>query len=156
MEIEEKLNKLLAEKFFPNISILRDSKEKIISILDSQNGSTLIISHDSLFAFTDAENETWVNIPEKLIINGVRHYPKIGDAITGDGLKYYFTTKEIVIDMAWEYFKRFIDKHFGILVRMESAFFRHIEGDVCHRFPVFFKNFKSRAYDKIDFYISSN
>ncbi|UUW11501.1 hypothetical protein NLG42_11980 [Flavobacterium plurextorum] len=158
MQTTEKIGKLLSSKYRPFIEILSNSKNCDSNVIvDSITGAMFSVQTNFLFLFKDKDDNMWLTIPKSLMINNKQYYPKVGDTISrSDGIKYHFTTKEEVVNMAIEYFEKFIDPYFGMIVTMEGQLFFENEEGRRTKFCGIYQKFKSKAYDKIDAYISSN
>ncbi|MFB9079655.1 hypothetical protein ACFFLS_07185 [Flavobacterium procerum] len=158
MQTTEKIVKLLSSKYRPFIEIMNNSNNFNSNVIvDSITGTMFSIQANFLFSFKDKDDNMWLTIPESLIINDKKYYPKVGDTISrSDGIEYHFTTKEEVVKMAIEYFEKFIDPYFGMIVIMEGLLFFENEGGRRTKFCGMHQKFKSQAYDKIDAFISSN
>lgn len=109
MNTTNKINELLSKKYNSNISILGTYPNSVYtSILDTDNGTIFIVSDFDLFSFKDQNRNHWLTIIESFNENEKQYHPKLGDLYTlCNGIKYIFTTKEVIVAMAMEYF----DKH---------------------------------------------
>lgn len=157
MEIIKKFNELITQKYYPLISIIGNyKKDKNIIIHNTVSDVAFEAFEDSLYKFKDEEKNFWMTIPKKIIINDKRFYPVVGNVLTCDGVKYRFTTKEIVIEMASAYFKKFIDPHYGIQTIVHGLSFFENSDDKTDRYWVVFQKFKSLKHNQIEAFISSN
>lgn len=110
MHNTQKINELLSKKFNSNICIF-DSfpKSKCTSILDVNNGTNFIITSDNLISFKDHEHHRWLTVINSFHENGKEYFPNIGDHYTLDnGIKYSFTTKDEIVEMAVAYFSKHV------------------------------------------------
>lgn len=110
MNTTNKINELLSKKYNSNISILGTYPNSVYtSILDTDNGTIFIVSNYNLFSFKDQNRNHWLTIIESFQENGKEYHPKLGDLFTlSNGVKYQFTTKEIIIVKALEYFEKHV------------------------------------------------
>lgn len=110
MHNNQKINELLSQKFNSNICILGNfSKSKYTSILDVDNGTNFIISDNLIYSFKDHERHRWLTVVNSFQANGEEYFPNIGDHYTLDsGIKYSFTTKEEIVEMAVAYFSKHV------------------------------------------------
>lgn len=108
MQTTQKINELLSQKYNSNITILGKFQScAYASILDINNGTIFIASNYHLFSFKDQDRNYWLTIIKSFNENGKEYHPKVGDLYTlSDGMKYNFTTKEIIVAMAVEYFEK--------------------------------------------------
>lgn len=108
MQTTQKINALLSKNYNSHISILGEYlSSSYASILDTNNGTILIVSDFDLFSFKDQYRNHWLTIIEPFNENGKQYHPKLGDLYTlCNGIKYIFTTKEVIVAMAIEYFEK--------------------------------------------------
>ncbi|MBS7230536.1 hypothetical protein KHA90_05830 [Flavobacterium psychroterrae] len=152
MQLEEKARELISKKYYSPVVVLNDNKNITLnSVLDTSNG-TLFTICDSHYSFKDQEGNFWLTIPKKLIINDEQYYPVIGNRYICDGIKYSFRTKEVVIAMAIDYFKKHIRKDYTLKKKKKW----HLFFCMGQRYVLPYKSFKSRTNSKIKFYISNN
>ncbi|WP_433778158.1 hypothetical protein [Flavobacterium anhuiense] len=98
---------IMTHNYSPRIFVLNETREK--ALVDTENETLFIVYDNFLYSFKAANFDSWSTIPESVEINGRIYYPQLGDTITrSDGATHIFTTKEIVIAMATEYFEKFI------------------------------------------------
>lgn len=108
MQTTQKIPELLSKKYNSNISIMGTHQISIYtSILDTDNGTIFMVSNYDLFSFKDHNRNQWLTIISPFHESGKEYHPKLDDSYTlSNGVKYSFTTKEIIIAMALEYFEK--------------------------------------------------
>ncbi|WP_428229417.1 hypothetical protein [Flavobacterium sp.] len=157
METVQKIIALVRQKYYPFIIVLDDyTKNKSISVHDSDSGALFTVVDDIVYSFRDEKANYWLTIPETCKVNGQKIYPVVGDTLICDGIQYLFTTKEAIVEMAVNYFEDFIDPHYGIKIVMQGMSFFENKNDKSDSYFVIFQKFKSRKHDKIKAFISSN
>lgn len=157
MHTVQKIMMLISQKYYPFINVSDNyKKSKSVTIHNSDSGSLFRVIEDSLYSFQDQDKNCWVTIPENCIVNGQKIYPAVGDVLTCNDIPYSFTTKEVIVQMAIDYFEEFIDPHYGIRTVMHGMYFFENEDDKRDKYFVVFQEFKSRIHDKIEAFISCN
>lgn len=158
MQTNEILQNLLTERYIKPIVVEGNYAAcKSAALLNPESGTVFSVASDFLFMFQDQNRNGWLTIPNQLTINGKKYYPKLGDRIiNNDGTTYSFTTKEAIIEMAYNYFKEYINHHFGIQTVIEGMSFFENSDDKTDKYFVVFQKFKSRIHPQIDAFISSN
>lgn len=108
MPLTPKITELLSKKYNPNVTIFGNyDRSKSASILDHDNGTTFIISENTLFSFKDQHRNHWMTLVQSFPSNGEQYTPKLGELyVANDGIKYNFTTKEEILEMAVKYFEK--------------------------------------------------
>lgn len=108
MQTTQKITDLLSKNYNSNISILGVHQISIYtSILDTDNGTIFIVSNCDLFSFKDQDRNHWITIIKPFNENGKEYHPKLDDSYTlSNRIKYRFTTREIIVAMAIEYFEK--------------------------------------------------
>lgn len=108
MQTTQKINELLSKNYNSNITILGTHQASIYtSILDTDNGTIFIASNYHLFSFKDQDRNYWLTVIKPFNENGKEYHPKLDDLYTSNnGIKYRFTTREIIVAMAIEYFEK--------------------------------------------------
>lgn len=103
-----KVTELLSQNFNSNICILgRFLKSKYTSILDINNETNFITSDNLIYSFKDHEHNRWFTVVNSFHANGKEYFPNIGDHYTLEsGIKYIFTTKDEIVEMAVTYFSK--------------------------------------------------
>jgi hypothetical protein len=111
MRNSQKINDLLSTNYNSNVSLLGDHlRSKYASIVDTNNGTAFIVSTD-LFFFKDQNGNLWMTLIKSLVINAKQYQPKIGELYSlTSGVKYNFTTKEEVVDLAISYFSKHLNR----------------------------------------------
>ncbi|HEY1195734.1 hypothetical protein [Flavobacterium sp.] len=109
MPLQHKIVELMSKKYNTNITVMGNyESSNYTSILDNDNGTILVVSNSDQFSFKDQDRNLWLTVVESFHADGKQHFPKIGESYTvNNGVKYNFTTKEAIVDMAVKYF----DKH---------------------------------------------
>jgi hypothetical protein len=80
------------------------------SILDDDNGTILVVSDRNQFYFKDHHRNLWPSVLDPFHVDGKQHYPELGDSyILNHGVQYSFTTKEAIVEMAFNYFEKHAD-----------------------------------------------
>jgi len=158
MQTQEKLSRLLTQKYLHNILIYGDyNKNQSAVIVDSNTSTLFTITDNFLFSFKNKNDNSWSTLPKSLYINDKQYYPKLGDSITrNDGVQHYFTTKKEVVEMAIAYFEKFIIPHYGFQVNSRICHFEDIINGEKYTYNLSEIKFKSSSYKKIKAYISSN
>lgn len=156
MQVEKRALELISQKYYSPIETLHDDKNtRVKSIVDTSNGSLFCISN-SYCSFKDQDGNIWLTIPKKVIINEKRYYPVIGDTYICDDIRYSFTTIDKIVEMASDYFEKFIIPYFGLQIYWRICHFQDIlNGTKCH-YKLYEMKFKSSSYKEIQAYISSN
>lgn len=109
MPLTKKIAELTSKNYNTNITIMGDYEgSNHTSILDNDNGTILVVSNKDQFYFKDQHRNLWLSVLDPFQIDGKQHYPKLGDSyLLNHGAQYSFTTKETIVEMAFNYF----DKH---------------------------------------------
>jgi hypothetical protein len=143
--------KLITHRYLSRISVVNGTNVKII--LDTENDTLFTVSNDFLYSFKDKNYNTWSTVPESFTINEQVLYPVLGTVYQrSDGIKHSFTTKEIVIAMATQYFEKFIDKDHGLEKEM-NGYLLNYQGKSFAELNDFFK---SKNNPEIEGFISNN
>lgn len=111
MPLTKKIAELMSQKYNTNIAIMGDYEiSNHTSILDNDNGTILVVSNRDQFYFKDRHRNIWLSVLDPFQIDGKQHYPELGDSYTlNHGVQYSFTTKEAIVEMAFNYFEKHVD-----------------------------------------------
>lgn len=156
MQAEKKAIELISRKYSSRIVALHESKDDLRqSILDNKNG-TLFSMYNSQYTFRDIDGNIWLSVSKSILINDKMYYPVAGDRYTFDKRIIYFVTKENLIEMAIDYFEKFIDPYYGLELSWKlNLFCEDINGQK-HNYQLVESKFKSCAHKEISAYISFN
>lgn len=155
MQNIKKVIELLSKKNCPRISVFdNNGNGELDSILDTKNGTLFSVTRNSLYVFKDANNNFWSTVPKSFIYNNEKYHPKVGDQhIRKDGVKYSFTTKEVILEMAFLYFEKFSNPYQGVKVVFEKKFVHKHKKIQCE---IVLQKFQSQMHNKMDTFISFN
>lgn len=157
METMKRIHELIAQKYYPFIAVIGNYKQdKNIIVHNTDNNVVFEILHGSICRFKDEENNLWLTIPQKFVINGKRYYPEAGDVFTCDDVQYRFTTKEVIVEKAFNYFKEFKNPFYGIERVVSCVYFFENSDDKTDKYLMIYEKFKSSLHQEIDAYVSSN
>jgi hypothetical protein len=105
----QKIIELATQKYISPIAVLGSHLEKMITIINTENGTLFHMSHDASYAFKDKDGNHWHTILKCFPFDGKLYYPILGDKyILNEKMTIHFTTKEAIIEIAAAYFDEFL------------------------------------------------
>ncbi|MBE8724239.1 hypothetical protein C4F50_04690 [Flavobacterium sp. KB82] len=157
METEKIISELIKQNYYDFIDVFGDyTKDQNVIIINTKNNVVFEIMNGSSCRFEDEDNNFWLTIPETLIINDHRYYPKLGNIFIIDEVKYIFNAMEMIVERAYNYFKEFKNPMYGIESLMTCLYLSEITGDRRDKNVVVYQQFKPCVREGIDTYIYSN
>lgn len=156
IQTHKKAIELISQKYFSRIVAFGDKKHATPHSLLDNKTSTLFSISNSHCTFRDHNGNLWITIPETLMVNKKRYYPVIGDTYSCDEITISFCAIETIVEMATNYFEKFIDPYYGFDLNWNLNFFcEETEGEKI-RYQLVESKFKSSQHHEIDAYISFN
>ncbi|MEN2398603.1 hypothetical protein GKZ90_0002335 [Flavobacterium sp. MC2016-06] len=112
-QLNQKVIELVTQKYISPIAVFGSHLDKMITIINTENGTLFHISHDSSYAFKDKDGNHWHTILKCFPFDDKLYYPVLGDKyILNERMTIHFTTKEAIIEIAAVYFEDFlVHKH---------------------------------------------